>query len=140
MEQFNVVAPILIGSLVGLIMSLLFIQYGNKKNYSVIIFGTDSNTFITGLLLFGLFLASVILSSISFLVFDVEYIVNKPINFIVEIVSITLLPILPFLIMYIVRNNSLSQKNIVELFLIGTKLAAFHMLFQLSGYYRYYFD
>lgn len=140
MVEFDIVAPILIGSLAGLIMSLLFIKYGSSKNYSIIIFGKDSNTIISGLLLFGLFLAVAVLSSISFLVFDVEYILDEPINFIIELVSITLLPILPFLLMYILRNNNISQKNIVELFLIGTKLAVFHILFQLAGYYRYYFD
>jgi hypothetical protein len=140
MVEFDIVAPILIGSFAGLIMSLLFIKYGSSKNYSIIIFGKDSNTIISGLLLFGLFLAVAVLSSISFLVFDVEYILDEPINFIIELVSITLLPILPFLLMYILRNNNISQKNIVELFLIGTKLAVFHILFQLAGYYRYYFD
>lgn len=137
MDQFDIVAPILIGSFVGIVTSLLFIQYASNKNYSIIIFEIDSNTIITGLLLFGLFLAVAILSSISILVFDVEYIIKHPIKFTIEILLITLIPVLPFLFMYILRNNKVSQKNMVELLLIGAKIAVFHILFQLTGYYRY---
>jgi hypothetical protein len=106
-------------------------------NYSIVIFGIDSNTIITGLLLFGLFLAVAILSSISILVIDVEYIIKYPIKFTIEILLITIVPVLPFLFMYILRNNKVSQKNVVELLLIGAKIAVFHILFQLTGYYRY---
>ena len=137
MDQFDIVAPILIGSFVGIVTSLLFIQYASNKNYSITILGIGSNTIITGLLLFGLFLAVAILSSISILVLDVEYIINKPIKFTIEILLITLIPVLPFLFMYILRNNNVSQKNMIELLLIGAKIAVFHILFQLTGYYRY---
>lgn len=137
MDQFDIVAPILLGSFVGIVTSLLFIQYASNMNYSIVIFGIDSNTIITGLLLFGLFLAVAILSSISILVIDVEYIIKYPIKFTIEILLITIIPVLPFLFMYILRNNKVSQKNVVELLLIGAKIAVFHILFQLTGYYRY---
>jgi hypothetical protein len=137
MDQFDIVAPILLGSFVGIVTSLLFIQYASNKNYSITIFGIGSNTIITGLLLFGLFLAVAILSSISILVIDVEYIIKYPIKFTIEILLITIVPVLPFLFMYILRNNKVSQKNVVELLLIGAKIAVFHILFQLTGYYRY---
>lgn len=137
MEQFDIVAPIVIGSIAGLALSVLFVQYGYVKNYSMILFGKDSNIIITGLVLFGLFLAFILLSAVSINVFDMQYILKEPLKFLIELASMAIVPIIPILLMYKFRKNNLDKKLINDIILLGAKFSVFHILFELSGYYRY---
>lgn len=140
MNNTDVVAPIIIGCFFGIIISTLFVKYGYVSNvYTVKIFDTDSNLIISGLLLFGLFLGIAILAGLSVIVYDTAFIEKEPLKFLFEMILMALLPTLSFLFVIFIRKNRISERNNLELFLLGIKFALFHLLFQLSGYYRYIF-
>jgi hypothetical protein len=141
MNNIDVVAPIIIGCFFGIIISTLFVKYGYVSNvYTVKIFDTDSNIIISGLLLFGLFIGISILAGLSVIVYDTAFIQKEPLKFIFEMILMALLPTLSFLFVIFIRKNRVTERNNLELFLLGIKFALFHLLFQLSGYYRHIFE
>lgn len=75
---------------------------------------------------------------LSILVHDTQKITDSFIYFVVEWAVVAALPALPILFFVLSRAMSI-EKAKVWFWSLATKFAVFHLLFQLSGYYRYMF-
>lgn len=73
------------------------------------------------------------------LVHDIEFITKHPVGFAIETAAMFALPGLPILLFMLTQNTKPSVA--FKLFIsIGAKFAIFHVLFHLSGIYRYLFE
>jgi len=137
--EIDIYLPIGVGVLTGIIFSILFVKYGKSKSYNITLFGMNSNSIVTGSALFLIVASLTILGGLSAIVRDTEFIVKDPIKFTIETILMGIVPALAILLVIYYRTNKISTTNISEFFLLAGKFALFHILFQLSGYYRYVF-
>ncbi len=86
--------------------------------------------------LIGGFLYLLVLSAI---VRDYGIIVNRPIIFTIELMFFMFLPAIPLLFFYESRNISW-REALVWFGSLAGKFGAFHIVFQLSGFYSYLFS
>jgi len=75
---------------------------------------------------------------ISILVHDTQMIRENFLYFVAEWSVVAILPAIPFLFFVLTRNMSL-EKAKIWFWSLSAKFAVFHLLLQLSGYYRYMF-
>jgi hypothetical protein len=140
MFTIDIYAPVIIGIGIGIIVSLLFTKYGSITHpYNIEIFGINTNILITGTLLFGIVAFIIVLSGLSTIIRDFEFILLNPIDFIVELLLMGILPAIALLFVIYSRTHRLSISNGYELALFIGKFSILHLLLQISGYYRYMF-
>jgi hypothetical protein len=140
MITIDIYAPVIIGIAIGVIVSLLFTKYGSVTHpYSINIFGTNSNILVSGTLLFSIVASIVVLSGLSTIVRDIEFIITNPINFLIELLLMGLLPALALLFVIYSRTNKLTILNGYEVYILIAKFSILHLLLQICGYYRYIF-
>ena len=140
MLEIDIVAPIVAGAMIGIIISFLFVKHGSVNKYQANVFGINSNNLITGITLFTIVGGIAALSGISAIIKDTEFIIKEPYKFVLEIILMGLLPTLALVAIVYLRTNKFDNTNIVESFVLFAKFAAFHVLLQISGYYRYVFN
>ena len=140
MLEIDIVAPIVAGAMIGIIISFLFVNHGSVNKYQANVFGINSNNLITGITLFTIVGGIAALSGISAIIKDTEFIIKEPYKFVLEIILMGLLPTLALVAIVYLRTNKFDNTNIVESFVLFAKFAAFHVLLQISGYYRYVFN
>ena len=136
----EVISPIVVGSVVGLIVSILFAEYGSKSRaMDVTVFGMNSNSILTGFTVFVIVTSLAILTGLSAIIRDTEYMVKEPFKFTVETLLMGFLPAIAIIATIYYRTDEISSTNIFECIILAIKFALFHVLFQISGYYRYIF-
>jgi hypothetical protein len=140
MLEIDIVAPIVAGAIIGLIISFLFVKHGSVNKYKAVVLGINSNNLITGITLFTIVGGIAALSGMSAIIKDTEFIMNKPYKFLLETILMGLLPTLALVAIVYLRTDKFNNTNIVESFVLFAKFAAFHVLLQISGYYRYIFS
>ena len=87
----------------------------------------------------GAFLAILVLSITSFIIADVTFIKLYPMDFILEILFVGLIPALLMAFIF-AKTRKMNNKDILYWFLtLSIKLIIFHILFQLSGLYTHAF-
>lgn len=87
-----------------------------------------------GVLVVGFVFAFVL----AIIVRDYSLIVNRPFIFAVEFIFMMLLPAIPLLFFTISRGVSF-QKAMIYASTLAAKFGAFHLVLQLSGFYKYAF-
>jgi len=138
--NFDVLVPSIIGAIIGIILTVLYDKYGIVKSYQVNLFGINSNSLITGVILFILVCSFVVLSGISVIIRDIGYIVKEPLQFTVELLAMGILPTLAFIIVMYYRTGNINSRRILESVALLIKFAGLHVLLEISGYYRYIFS
>ena len=139
MSQIDIIVPIVVGAIVGIAISFFFVQYGSVNTYQANVLGINSNNLISGIMLFSIVSGIAALSGMSAIIKDLEYIINEPFKFTIELLLMGLLPTIPIVAIIYFRTNKFNFQNKLESFALFTKFAAFHVLLQISGYYRYVF-
>jgi len=138
--NFDVLVPSIIGAIIGIILTVLYDKYGIVKSYQVNLFGINSNSLITAVILFILVCSFVVLSGISVIIRDIGYIVKEPFQFTVELLAMGILPTLAFIIVMYYRTGNINSRRILESAALLIKFAGLHVLLEISGYYRYIFS
>jgi hypothetical protein len=137
--EIDIILPCLIGTLVGIIVSLLFVKYGRVNTYQANVFGINSNNLITGIVLFVVVAGVGGLAGMCAIIKDTEYIIKEPFKFVIETLIMGLLPTIALILVIYFRTNKYTNKNKVDSFILFSKFAVLHILLQISGYYRYVF-
>jgi hypothetical protein len=138
--DFDVVVPSIIGAIIGIIFTVLYDKYGIVKSYQVNLFGINSNSLITGVIFFILVCSYVVLSGISVIIRDIDYIIKEPFQFTVELLAMGILPTLAFIVVMYYRTGKITSRRIIESIALLIKFAGLHVLLEISGYYRYVFS
>jgi len=90
-------------------------------------------------LLFIIFLGLAYLLGLSMLVRDTQLIVEKPLIFIIELILMAALPGVP--ILFFVVSRGISWNTAWTWYAsLSTKFAIFHILSEISGFYRWLFS
>ena len=141
MLSLDVIIPCLVGLVLGIIIAVLFTQYGSVTNsYDATIFGVNSNALVSGVLLFIVISGIVSLVGLATIIRDTEFITSQPIKFTLEIILMGLLPSLAVLYVMYARKGKITSANNTELLVLSAKFAGLHILLQLCGYYRFMFS
>jgi len=136
----DVIISSVVGAVVGIIVSFFFVKYSAVDSYKATIFGMNSNSFITGITFFIIVCGVAIFSAMAGIIRDVEFIIKEPLKFTLELLAMGLLPTIALLLVMYFRTNKITSKNKTDSLIIFLKFALFHVLFQISGYYRYVFE
>ena len=92
------------------------------------------------LIYIGIALCVVLLCIISYYVKDFGFIQDNPINFLLEIIGISILPTIIVTIVF-TKTRKLTRPEYITLFLMTIlQLMVFHLLFQISGSYSAVFE
>jgi hypothetical protein len=138
--SIDIIAPIVVGAALGIIFSLMFSKYSTVSSlYDASIFGINSNSLLNLILLFAIVAGIGGLAGMSAVIRDIEYPVLNPVKFTLESLLIALLPSLAVMFIIYCRKNKITNKDNLQLGIIGLKFLAVHLLLQFSGYYRYVF-
>lgn len=140
MAQIDIILPIIVGVLVGTVVSFLFVQYGSVNKYQATVFGINSNNLVTGITLFVIIGGIMGLAGMSAVIKDIDYIIDEPLKFIIETFIMGLLPTLALLLIIYFRTEKFTSQNKVDSLILFSKFAILHVLLQISGYYRYVFN
>ena len=140
MLEIDIVAPIVVGALIGIVISYLFIKHGYVNRYQANVFGINSNNLITGVTIFCIVGGIATLSGMSAIIKDIDFIIKEPYLFTLETLLMGLLPTLALVGVIYLRTNKFSNRNLIETSALFIKFAALHVLLQISGYYRYVFN
>ena len=140
MISLDIIVPSAIGLVLGVGVAFLFTKYSSTSNgYTSSIFGINTNSVVTGTILFILICGIVALVGLSIVVRDTEFITSHTINFMFELFLMAVLPTLAFLFVIYSRTGKITSKDNIELLLLAGKFAGLHMLLQTTGYLRYVF-
>jgi len=140
MVSFDILVPCIIGLVIGLIVAYIFTKYSSVSNsYSATIFGINSNSLVTGTLLFLVITGIIALVGLSVVIKDTEFITKYPIKFMMELILMGILPALAMLFVIYSRTGIITSTDNIELMLLVAKFAGLHVLLQISGFYRFMF-
>jgi len=129
---------LIIGGVLGGILSAVFgvFSTATANTYSRSIFGMNSGDLITDAVIFILGISFVFLITVSALVRDTYYPVNRPWSFTSEVILMAFPPALTFLVMATLRGYSLRTLDVWEKFgMLVAKFGLLHVLLQFSGFY-----
>ena len=140
MFEIDIVAPIVVAALIGIVISYLFVKHGSVNRYQANVFGLNSNNLITGVTLFCIVGGIATLAGMSAIIKDIEFIIKEPYLFTLETLLMGLLPTIALVVVIYLRTNKFNNKNVIEASALFIKFAALHVLLQISGYYRYVFS
>lgn len=129
---------LIIGGIIGAALSAIFGIYSTKTSnaYSLSFFGMNSGDFITDSIFLILAISIVFLASVSGLVRDLYYPINRPWSFTAEVFLMAIPPALTFLVMVALRGYALTTADVWEKFsVLILKFGLLHVLLQFSGFY-----
>lgn len=129
---------LIVGSILGVILSTVFGIYSTKTSnaYSLSILGMNSGDLITDALFLILSASVIFLATVSALVRDVYYPINRPWSFTAEVFLMAIPPALTFLVMVALRGYALTTADVWEKFvMLLAKFGLLHVLLQFSGFY-----
>ena len=140
MVSFDILIPSIIGLIIGVIVAFVFTKYSSVSNsYSATIFGINSNSLVTGTLLFLIITGIIALVGLSVVIKDTEFITKYPIKFTMELILMGILPAVAMLFVIYSRTGTITTNDNIELMVLVAKFAGLHILLQISGFYRYVF-
>lgn len=140
MVSFDILIPSIIGLIIGVIVAFVFTKYSSVSNsYSATIFGINSNSLVTGTLLFLIITGIIALVGLSVVIKDTEFITKYPIKFTMELILMGILPAVAMLFVIYSRTGTITTNDNIELMVLVAKFAGLHILLQVSGFYRYVF-
>jgi len=127
------------GLILGALISFIFFKHSGPttNKYYKTIFGIDSGIVIRNILAFVIIGGFTGLLGLSSLNRDVEYIVERPSNFGVELLLFSTLPALIVFAMTVLRGHKISTNTWLEFLVLAVKFGLMHVLLQISGFYRY---
>ena len=128
---------VIAGSIIGLTVSVLFGIY-NKPTADVYIktlFNISSSDLILDGILFIVVVGFTILATISVIIRDSWYPVNRPWYFTTETLLMAFMSSAVFLVMPVFRGYSYTGETVLEFMLLVLKFGALHILLQFSGFY-----
>jgi len=129
---------LVVGGILGVILSTLFGVYSTKTSsaYSLSILGMNSGDLITDGIFLILAASVVFLATVSGLVRDLYYPMNRPWSFTAEVFLMAIPPALTFLVMVALRGYALTTADVWEKFsILILKFGLLHVLLQFSGFY-----
>jgi hypothetical protein len=128
---------VIVGSVLGLLMSVLFAMYSKKSPVSYIrtLFGISSYNLIFDGIIFIVIVSFLLLAVMSGVIQDLAYPIGKPVNFTIETLLMAFLPASVFLIMTPLRGYSIDGKSFEEFTILSLKFGLLHILLQFSGFY-----
>ena len=133
-----------VGLILGTILSYLFgsMALPTKIPYRFTISGLSTNLIVVNLLVIVLVSAIIFLSYVAAIVRDVAFPSTHPWLFLTETALVSFVPASVIYIMTDVRTTGkidLTDLN-VSFLLLAAKFGIFHLLFQFSGVYSYFFN
>jgi hypothetical protein len=131
-----------VGLAVGGILSAVFGRYvlPTKIPFEFTIGGISTGLILTNLLLIAIVAAIVFLGYVSMVVQDTAFPHAHPWLFLIETLIVALVPASVIYVMTDFRDNGkVNFPPTAEYFLLATKFAIFHLLFQFSGIYTFMF-
>ena len=129
---------LVIGGILGVVLSTLFGIYSSKtsNSWSMNILGMNSGDLITDAIFLILAASVIFLATVSGLVRDLYYPINRPWYFTAEVFLMAVPPALTFLAMVAMRGYSLTTADVWEKFsVLLIKFGLLHVLLQFSGFY-----
>ena len=129
---------LIVGGILGAILSTVFGIYSTKTSnaYSLNILGMSSGDVITDAIFLILAASVIFLATVSGLVRDLYYPMNRPWSFTAEVFLMAIPPALTFLVMVALRGYALTTADVWEKFVILIlKFGLLHVLLQFSGFY-----
>jgi len=129
---------LIIGAILGVALSAVFGIYSTKTSnaWSLSILGMNSGDLITDALFLILAASIIFLATVSALVRDMYYPVNRPWAFTAEVFLMAIPPALTFLVMVALRGYALTTADVWEkFFMLLAKFGLLHVLLQFSGFY-----
>ena len=132
-----------VGLALGGVLSLLFGRFAlpTRVPFEFTIAGMTTGTLLTNLLIVAIIGAIVFFGYISIVVQDTAFPRVHPWLFLIETLVVGFVPASVIYVMQDFRDDGildLSKLNI-EFLLLAAKFATFHLLFQFSGVYSYFF-
>ena len=129
---------LIIGGILGIILSTVFGIYSTKTSnaWSLSILGMNSGDLITDAIFLILSASVIFLATVSGLVRDLYYPINRPWSFTAEVFLMAIPPALTFLAMVALRGYALTTADVWEKFvMLLAKFGLLHVLLQFSGFY-----
>ena len=125
------------GALLGVIVSLAFNIHSKQgaDKYTHLIFGMTTTTLIKDLLIMLVLFLVVVFGWLSFLVRDIAFPMERPLEFIMETLIVGILPALTLFVVYFIRNIPLGKEGVLGFGVIALKCIVGHLLLQFSGVY-----
>ena len=138
------IAAAVVGLVFGIILSLLFGRYTLPTNIpsEFTIGGFPTGIILTNILIIAIVGAFVFFGYVSVVVQDTVFPTQHPWLFIIETLIVGFVPASVLYVITDFRDNGkLDILNInIDFLLLAGKFAIFHMLFQFSGVYTYFFS
>jgi hypothetical protein len=128
---------ILLGIFLGMVVSLAFNIHSKRGTdvYSHLVFGMTSTALIKNILIMLVLFMIVVFGWLSFLVRDIKFPMEHPLEFIIETFIVSILPALTLLVVYYIRKIPLGKEGVVGFGVIALKCVVGHLLLQFSGVY-----
>jgi hypothetical protein len=130
-----------VGLGMGIILSVLFGMYNKNTSvyYSKNIFGMSSTKLITDAIILLVGTSFLFLSTVSFIVKDLNYPQKSPLYFTIETLMMSLFSALTIFVMTIFRGYQITSNTFLEFGILAMKFGILHILLQFSGFYSYVF-
>jgi hypothetical protein len=130
-----------VGLGMGIILSVLFGMYNKNTSvyYSKNIFGMSSTKLITDAIILLVGTSFLFLSTVSFIVKDLNYPQKSPLYFTIETLMMSLFSALTIFVMTIFRGYQITSNTFLEFGVLAMKFGILHILLQFSGFYSYIF-
>jgi len=130
-----------VGLGMGIILSVLFGIYNKNTSvyYSKNIFGMSSTKLITDAIILLVGTSFLFLSTVSFIVKDLNYPQKSPLYFTIETLMMSLFSALTIFVMTIFRGYQITSETFLEFSVLAMKFGILHILLQFSGFYSYIF-
>ena len=143
-STYTFIVATLIGLAIGAALSFLFGRFTlpTKIPTEFTIGGMPTGIILTNIVLVAIVVAIVFFGYVSFIVQDTTFPSEHPWLFVTETLVVGLVPASVIYVMNDFRDDgklNLSNVN-QDFFLLASKFAIFHMLFQFSGVYSYLFS
>jgi ABC-type xylose transport system permease subunit len=140
-DTYTFIVAAAIGLVLGTLLSYLFgsAVLPTKIPFEFTIGGFSSNLIIVNILVVALVSAVIFLGYVAAIVQDTVFPAKYPWLFIAETAVVAFVPASVIYIMTDFRGGSGTNLNL-DFLLLAAKFAVFHLLFQFSGVYTYFFS
>ena len=140
-DTYTFIIAAAVGLVLGTALSYIFgsIVLPTKIPFEFTIGGISSNLFIVDVLVVALVGAVIFLGYVAAIVRDTAFPAKHPWLFMVETVVVSFVPASVIYIMTDFRGGSGTDLN-TNFLLLAAKFGIFHLLFQFSGLYTYFFS
>jgi hypothetical protein len=140
-DTYTFVIAAAVGLVLGTVLSYIFgsVVLPTKIPFEFTIGGLSSNLVIVDILVVALVSAVIFLGYVAAIIRDTAFPAKHPWLFIVETAVVAFVPASVIYIMTDFRGGSGTNLNL-DFLLLAAKFGIFHLLFQFSGLYTYFFS